>query len=281
MTITLTPEFIQTLIPVRQRASHKGSYGRILIVAGSPRFPGAPCLCARACIRSGSGLVTLAVEKEIFPIVAQKLDETMVLDLQTYEMDFFQLLHSADCVAFGCGSGIRDYSRRKLSLLLNRINCPLVLDADGLSLIAEKPSLLQTDKTLILTPHEGEFSRLSTRSIDDIKANKVELAETFARKFGVILVLKGETTVITDGNSTYLSDIGVPEMATGGMGDALTGIVASFIGQKLAPLEACALAVYLHSYTARELSRSMYSVLAGDVISNLPFTIKDLMSKRD
>ncbi|MDO4793136.1 MAG: NAD(P)H-hydrate dehydratase [Filifactor alocis] len=280
MTITLTPEFIRTLIPIRQPSSHKGSYGRVLIVAGSPRFPGAPCLCARACMRSGSGLVTLAVEKEIFPIVAQKLDEAMVLDLQTYEMDFFQLLHSADCVAFGCGSGIRDYSRKKLSLLLNRISCPLVIDADGLNLLAERPSLLHTDKTLILTPHEGEFSRLTTTSIQDIKANKVELAEAFARNFGLILVLKGEISVITDGKTTYLSDVGVPEMATGGMGDALTGVIASFIGQKISPLEASALAVYLHSYTARELSRSMYSVLAGDVISRLPFTIRELMSNR-
>lgn len=281
MAITLTPEFIRTLIPIRQRSSHKGSYGRVLIVAGSPRFPGAPCLCARACIRSGSGLVTLAVEKEIFSIVAQKLNEEMVLDLQTYEMDFFQLLHSADCVAFGCGSGIRDYSRRKLSLLLNRVNCPLVIDADGLSLLAEKSSLLRTDKTLILTPHEGEFSRLSATSIEEIKANKVELAETFAQNFNLILVLKGETTVITDGKTTYLSDVGVPEMATGGMGDALTGIIASFVGQKLSPLEACVLAVYLHSYTARELSKTMYSVLAGDVISRLPFVIKELMLKKD
>lgn len=272
----LTAEQIKTRIPVRKKDSHKGSYGKILVVAGSKRFTGAPCICAASCMRAGSGLVTLAVEAEIFPIAASKLEEVMVLDLQSYPEEYNRLLTKADCIAFGCGMEVRDYTAQQLQHILNSSICPLVIDADGLNVIAKHPDFLNYTRPMILTPHEGEFSRLCNVEVDAIRRNKTEIAKTFARSNGIILVVKGSTTVITDGITTYLCEEGVPEMATGGMGDCLTGIIASLIGQKLPLLEACALAVYLHSYTARRLAESMYSVLASDVYQNLPFVLKEL-----
>lgn len=272
----LTAEQIKAWIPVRKKDSHKGSYGKILVVAGSKRFTGAPCICAASCMRSGSGLVTLAVESEVFPIVAAKLEEAMVLDLQSYPEEYNRLLTEADCIAFGCGMGVRDYTVQQLQHIMNSSTCPLVIDADGLNVVAKHPDFLNNPRPMILTPHEGEFSRLCHMEVDSIKKNKAELAKTFARSNDIILIVKGSTTVITDGTTSYLCKEGVPEMATGGMGDCLTGIIASLVGQKLPLLEACSLAVYLHSYTARRLSESMYSVLAGDVYRNLPFVLKEL-----
>lgn len=272
----LTADQIKSWIPVRKKDSHKGSYGKILVVGGSKRFTGAPCICASSCMRAGSGLVTLAVEPEVFPVVAAKLEEVMVLDLSSYPEEYNNLLSSVDCIAFGCGMGIRDYTVRQLQHILSSSTCPLVIDADGLNVVAKHPDFLNGPRPIILTPHEGEFSRLCNVEVDIIRRNKTELAKTYARSHGIILIVKGSTTVITDGTATYLSEEGVPEMATGGMGDCLTGIIASLIGQKLPLLEACSLAVYLHSYTARQLSESMYSVLASDVYQNLPFVLKEL-----
>lgn len=272
----LTADQIKTWIPVRKKDSHKGSYGKILVVGGSKRFTGAPCICASSCMRAGSGLVTLAVEPEVFPVVAAKLEEVMVLDLSSYPEEYNNLLSSVDCIAFGCGMGIRDYTVQQLQHILDSSTCPLVIDADGLNVVAKHPEFLNDMRPMILTPHEGEFSRLCRMEVDIIKKNKAELAKTFARSNGIILVVKGSTTVITDGITTYLCEEGVPEMATGGMGDCLTGVIASLIGQNLPLLEACALAVYLHSYTARRLSESMHSVLANDVYRNLPFVLKEL-----
>lgn len=273
----LSLDYIKKLIPIRKPNSHKGTYGRVLIVAGSRRFVGAPCITANACMRSGSGLVTLAVESEIFPIIAQKLDEAMVLDLERYSDDFENLVKTADCIAIGPGMEKRDYTLNKLIYIIENSKSPIVIDADGLNVVAENINILNCKNPIVLTPHEGEFARLTNLDINYIRQNKKMLSMEFAKKYGIILILKGSETIITNGKSLYISNIGVPEMATGGMGDCLTGIISSFIGQKIPMLEACILGVYIHSYTANILSKTMYSVLAKDVSNNIPFIIKDIL----
>lgn len=274
----LSKEDIKKYIPIRKSNSHKGSYGRVLIIAGSKRFTGAPHLCASACMRSGSGLVTLAVESEIFDIIAQKSNEVMVLDIDNYKEDFENLVRTSDCIAIGCGIDKRQYTLNKIIYCLENSSCPLVLDADALNIISENMNILDYNNTMILTPHEGEFARLSKLDINYIRQNKLEVAKKFAKKHSVILVLKGAETIITDGDSLYISNIGVPAMATGGMGDCLAGMIASFIGQKIQTLNAVSLSVYLHSYIARELSKNMYSVLATDIIEKIPYTIYEMMA---
>lgn len=273
----LSIEDIKKIIPVRKPNSHKATYGKVLIIAGSRRFTGAAHICANACMKSGSGLVTLAVEKDIFEIMAQKSNEVMVLDIETYIKDFKNLIKVSDCIAIGCGMQKRKYTFDKILYSLENSSCPIVLDADAINIISENISLLDYDNTMILTPHEGEFARLSKLDIDYIKENKIEVAKKFAKKHNIILVLKGSDTIITNGDSIYISNIGVPAMATGGMGDALTGVIASFIGQKIPIMQAVCAGVYIHSYIARELSEKMYSVLASDIIERLSFTINDIL----
>lgn len=278
MSKILSLQDIKNYIPIRKDESHKGNYGKILILGGSRRFTGAPCICASACMRSGSGLVTLAVENDIFLTISQKLNEVMVLDIENYKDDFETLVKTADCIAIGCGMEKRKYTLDKLIYCLNNSSCPIVVDADGINVLSENMDIFENYKNkIILTPHEGEFSRLSKLDINCIQKDKEKIATDFAKKYNIILVLKGKETVITDGNITYISNIGVPAMATGGMGDCLTGMIASFIGQKISILNAVSSAVYLHSYIARNLSKNMYSVLASDIIQNIPYTINDIL----
>lgn len=276
----LTLDYITDLIPIRKSNSHKGSYGRVLIIASSHRYVGAGYISAYACMKSGSGLVTLAVESEIFSILSQKLNEAMVLDIDKYKSDFENLVKISNCIAIGPGMMKRRYTLDMIKFCLENASCPIVLDADALNILSENMDILaNNDKKIVLTPHEGEFARLINADIAYIKENKKNLSMEFAKKYGVILILKGPETIITDGEDVYISNIGVPEMATGGMGDCLTGILASFTGQGLKLIDACNLAVYLHSYTANLLSKNMYSILATDISDKLPFVIKDIMIK--
>lgn len=281
----LTLDYVKNFVPVRKKSSHKGTYGKVLIIGSSHRYIGAGCICANACMRSGSGLVTLAVENDIFPIVASKMSEVMVLDIDSYKEDFENLVKTCDVIAIGPGLGIRDFSNEKLQYILNKSTSPVIIDADGLNVLAENINFLNTRKnlsTIVLTPHLGEFARLCNCNLADVIKNKDILAVEFAKRYkNIILVLKSDTTIITDGEDSFMCDEGVPQMATGGMGDALCGMITSFVGQSIPILDSCLLAVFTHSYIARKLSNNMNSVLAQDIIEEIPYTLANFRKIKD
>lgn len=273
----LSLDYVKKFLPIRKKSSHKGTYGKVLIIGSSNRYIGAGCICANACMRAGSGLVTLAVEKEIFPIIAQKMNEVMVLDIDSFRSDFENMVKTCDVIAIGPGLGIRNFSKEIIKYVLDNSTSPVVIDADGLNVLAQNMNFLRLKRnhsTIVLTPHLGEFARLFDCKIEDVIKNRDALAVEFARKYkNIILVLKSDTTLITNGEESFICDVGVPQMATGGMGDALCGIITSFTGQNIPVLDSCLLGVFTHSYIARELSNNMNSVLAQDIIEKIPYTL--------
>ena len=277
----LSLDYVKNFLPVRKKSSHKGNYGKVLIIGSSHRYIGAGCICANACMRAGSGLVTLAVENKIFPIVAQKMSEVMVLDMDCFREDFENLVKTCDALAIGPGLGIRNFTKTTLKYILENSSSPVIIDADGLNILSQNLDFLRMRKNIspvVLTPHLGEFARLCECKIEDVIKNR----DVFARRYeNIILVLKSDTTLITNGEESFVCDVGVPQMATGGMGDALCGMITSFTGQNIPVFNSCLLGVFTHSYIARELSKDMNSVLAQDIIENIPYTLANFSKIKD
>ncbi|MBE6950260.1 MAG: NAD(P)H-hydrate dehydratase [Ruminococcaceae bacterium] len=271
---------IRRLLPVRARETHKGDYGKILLLCGSRGFTGAAALAAMGALRTGAGLVYLAVPESIYAIEAVKLTEPVVLPLPDREGMLWEaslekigeLLPKMDAVLFGCGSGIGPGTEAVLKFLLKNAECPLILDADGITLAAKHKDILRgrTGPT-ILTPHDGEFARLAP-----MDAPRLEQTMAMAKDLGCILLRKGYRTLITDGVVCFENRTGNPGMATGGSGDVLAGIILSLQGQGVPPLEAAAAGAWLHGAAgdlcAEELGE--YGMLPGDLVEKLPRLLK-------
>ena len=264
-------------IPLRQPDSHKGDYGRVLIIAGAEGYTGAPALAARAALRSGAGLIFTGVPRCVYPIVASKLDGPMVFPLADADgkLTFAALpailekLERADACLLGPGLGRGEAVDALVCAIVKQCRCPLVLDADGINAAAGHMDVLRGAAcSVILTPHEGEFRRLTAAAEPD----RIAGAQILARETGCIVLRKGHETVITDGANTYINRTGNPGMATGGSGDVLAGIIAALLGQKIPPLEAAALAAWLHG-TAGDLAARKLGQTAmgpGDLLDMLP-----------
>ena len=267
---------IDKLLPVRKRESHKGDYGKILLLCGSRGFTGAAALAAMGALRTGAGLVYLAVPESIYAIEAVKLTEPVVLPLpedsgETIEK-IAELLPRMDAVLFGCGSGLGKGPEAVLEFLLKHAECPLVLDADGITLAAKHKDILRgRTAPTILTPHDGEFARLGPES-----GARTEQTMKLAKALGCVLLRKGHRTLITDGHQIWENRTGNPGMAVGGSGDVLAGIIVSLLGQGLAPLEAAAAAAWLHGKAgdlcAGEIGE--YGMLPTDLLERLPRLLK-------
>lgn len=271
---------IRQLLPVRPRFSHKGDYGRVLLVCGSVGFTGAAALAARAALRTGAGLITVATPRQVWPIVAAKLDEPMVvpmaedkagrLSLQAAPA-LTQLLAKADACLIGPGLGRSEELDALVAALVGGARCPVVLDADGINAMAGHiDRLREAACPLILTPHDGEFLRLSPGAAlppADFDA-RADRAMTLARKLSAVVLLKGYRTAITDGTRLYRNETGNPGMATGGSGDVLAGMLVSLLGQGLAPLEAAAAAAWLHGAAGDRCAaeRGEYGMTPSDLI---------------
>ena len=271
---------IRTLLPIRKRDTHKGDYGKILLLCGSRGFTGAAALAARGALRTGAGLTYLAVPESIYAIEAMKLTEPVVLPLPEEDgklcaasiPKIAELLPKMDAVLFGSGSGIGAGTEEVLLYLLKSCEKPLILDADGITLAAKHKDILR-DRSFptILTPHDGEFARLSPPDMP-----RIEQTMALARELGVILLRKGHRTLITDGITCYENRTGNPGMATGGSGDVLAGVIGSLLGQGVAPLEAAAAAAWLHG-AAGDLAAEKwgeYGMLPGDLVDELPRLLK-------
>lgn len=267
---------IKELIIVRNKYSYKGDYGRVLLFAGSKGFSGAAFISTEAAVKSGAGLVTLASEKDLLKVLSEKLCEAMTVDFDD-EKRINELIIRSNAVAIGPGMGDSDKTLNILKKVLEMANCCVVIDADGINVLKNNLGLLKNKRSkVVITPHFGEMSRLTGYTIDYIRDNRLEVAKNFARDNQVIVLLKGYSTIITDGNTTIINPTGNSAMASGGVGDCLTGMIASFIGQGYDPLNASCLAAYIHGYCGEKLSKKMYSVTATDILNEIPYSIKEL-----
>ena len=267
---------IRRLLPRRTRDTHKGDYGKILLLCGSRGFTGAAALAARGALRTGAGLVYLAVPESIYAIEAVKLTEPVVLPLPEEDgmlcaaslAKIGELLPKMDAVLFGSGSGIGPGTEKVLEFLLKNAECPLILDADGITLAARHKDILRDRLApTILTPHDGEFARLKP-----IDGARLEQTMAMARELGVILLRKGHRTLITDGTECWENQTGNPGMTTGGSGDVLSGIILSLLGQGLQPLQAAAAGAWLHGAAGDLAAEKLgeYGMLPGDLVEELP-----------
>ncbi len=264
-------------LPHRPEDAHKGTFGRVLIVAGSPGMSGAACLAATAALRSGAGLVTAAVPQSIQAITAgfEPSYTTiglpcdpggyLAIDAWEYLQDRLAAFHA---VAAGPGLGQTAAARRLVEHLIEQTAVPLILDADALNLVAAHGLSLKRTAATIVTPHPGEFSRLTGHSIEDIRLHRMSHAQEYAVRTGTVVVLKGARTVVTDGQSAVVNTTGNSGMATGGSGDVLTGIVAALCGQGMAAFDAAVAAVHVHGLAgdlcAEELSER--GMIASDLL---------------
>jgi ADP-dependent NAD(P)H-hydrate dehydratase len=276
-TVTALP-----ILPPRPADSNKGSFGRILIIAGSRGMSGAAVLCASAALRGGAGLVKAAVPAEIQPIVAagQPCCTTAALPHDAegrISASALPLLLSLaephDVVAVGPGLDRSAELTSVVAELVEKIARPMVIDADALNALAGQPEKLHGQTApRIITPHPGEFARLLQTDVKTVQANRRDLAVEFAHKRNLIVILKGHGTIVTDGRRVYVNTTGNPGMATGGTGDILTGLIAALLGQRLAPFEAAQLGVYVHGL-AGDLARDQIgevSLIATDLLDFLP-----------
>ena len=271
---------IRALLPVRARDTHKGDYGKILLLCGSRGFTGAAALAAMGALRTGAGLVYLAVPESIYAIEAVKLTEPVVLPLPDENgmlcaasiPQIARLLPKMDAVLFGSGSGIGQGTEEVLLYLLKNCECTLILDADGITLAARHKDILRGRKLpTILTPHDGEFARLLPPDMP-----RTEQTMALAKELGCLLLRKGHRTLITDGAVCFENHTGNPGMATGGSGDVLAGVIGSLIGQGVAPLEAAAAAAWLHGAAGDLAAQRLgeYGMLPGDMVDELPQLLK-------
>ena len=288
----LTKEAMRALIEPRSPDSHKGDYGRILIIAGSPGHTGAAHLAAIAALRSGAGLVTVATPRSCMPIIAALGAEYMTMPLEeaadgTLAASVLDRLleTKADVIAIGPGLGTSPSTAELVHGLVDRAGVPLVLDADALTLLAgDADRLAGRDGTeIVITPHPGEMARLTGLTIEQVQGHRLEVARDFAATHRVHVVLKGHRTVIAspDGK-TAINLTGNPGMATGGSGDVLTGMIAAWIGQLLDAEAAAKLAVYLHGLAGDlvESEEGQIALIAGDIVSRLGDAVIELTAER-
>ncbi len=270
-----------TLLPRRKKESNKGDFGKVLVVAGSRGMSGAAILCASAALRGGAGLVKAAVPVDVLPVVAAGNPCYMTVPLPCDEHgrvsaaaapELVLLAEGHDVLAVGPGLGRSPGVGEVVCHLLERTRLPMVLDADALNAMEGQTHRLKgRPAPLILTPHPGEFARLLGRDVPTVQANRVDLARRFAFDHQLILVLKGNGTIVTDGRRLYVNDTGNPGMATGGTGDVLTGLIAALLGQGMEPFAASQLGVHLHGQ-AGDLARDAVgevSMIASDLLIHL------------
>ena len=277
----LTPEQLRDLVEPRAADSHKGDFGRVTIVAGSRGKTGAAHLAAMGALRSGAGLVTVATPSSVLPIVASMAPEMMTEPLAESAEGMIaakaidrllDLRH--DVIACGPGIGRGPGVAEFVRTLLDRATVPLVLDADAITVLADDPGRLvgREERDVIITPHPGEMARLIGSSIDEVQANRIDVATDFATTHRVYVVLKGHRTIIaTPDGHVFINPTGNAGMATGGTGDVLTGMIAAWLAQLLDAEGACRLAVFLHGAAGdlAEAEEGQVGMIAGDVIAHL------------
>lgn len=276
---------IKALMPKRKSESHKGDYGRIAVLGGSSGMAGSVYMASLAAMRTGAGMTFILAPKSISKILQIKANEQIIKEIACQNFYYSpeivkQLLDNIDgkdALIIGPGMGKGENLNELISEIVTSTDIDIIIDADGLNAISKDLSILKSKNNIILTPHMGEFSRLTGIEIDKLKADEENIARKFAKDNDVILVLKSNQTIVTDGENFYKNEIGNPGMATAGVGDVLTGVIASFM-KRLDPFEAAKLGVYIHSLAGDIASQKLGedSLMATDIIDSLPDAIKKL-----
>jgi len=270
-------------IPERAASSHKGDYGRVLVLAGSRGMTGAAFLCAEGALLSGSGLVTNGIPESLNSIMEIKLTEVMTLPLaETKEyalslkaksriLDFSE---KCDAVAIGPGLGTSAETKKLIKELIEKTEKPMVIDADGINALEGDLNILKNRKDItVITPHPGEMARLTGKTIADVQSKRSDIAKMVAELTNAVVCLKGHGTVVADPEGAiYVNDTGNSGMATGGTGDILTGMITSFIGQKVDAASAAVVSVYLHGLAGDIAAekKGQFSMTARDVLNCIP-----------
>ncbi len=285
----LLPAPEAVVLPDRPRDAHKGTFGTVVVLAGSLGFTGAAYLASTAAARTGAGLVRLLVADTIYPILAAKCTEVMATPVQevapgavghaAYDTVLRQLA-TAEVGVIGPGLG-RDRSTWRLVIdLVHHVTCPLVLDADALNALADAPrSKSKLGKNRVLTPHPGEMARLTGKTIEAIAADRAGTARKAAKEWGAVIVLKGARTVVAHPDGRCSEDPHeVPALATGGTGDVLSGVIGGLIAQGSDPFDAAVTGVYIHAAAGRRLSQRLgeSGLLAGDLLLEIPVVMNVL-----
>lgn len=273
----------------RENETHKGTYGRIAVIAGSIGMSGAPYLSSMAALRTGSGLVYTIVPERLEQILSIKLTEAIIKPVKDNnsgfftienEKDIFDIIQKCDAVVLGPGIGTNNQTIELVVKIIKDTVKPLVIDADGLNCIVQCVDILkERPGETIITPHPGEMSRLLNKKCINIK-NKVILARDFSYKYNVVTVLKGHNTVTASPDGNYfINKTGNAGMATAGSGDVLTGIIASLIGQGIDCFNAASCGVFIHGLSGDigACNKGEYGLIAGDIIEHIPYAIKNIL----
>ena len=262
-------------LPKRKPDSHKGDYGRVLVVAGSRGMAGAATLAAEAAYRSGAGLVYIACPASIVDVMSTKTTCAVVWPFEegTGVGQLLDYAHKCDVAVIGPGLSHAPMIAGIVREVVGAIEIPMVLDADGLNAFEAFPELLvRGHAPRVITPHPGEAARLLKTLPSEIQQNRTAVAKELAERFLSVAVLKGHRTIVTDGKQSYVNKTGNPGMATGGTGDVLAGMIGALIGQKLAPYDAACLGVQIHG-KAGDLAAGkvgQVSLMATDLLAALP-----------
>ena len=277
----LNHELVLSLLPDRNPWGHKGNFGKLLLLCGSRGYTGAAFFAAMGALRSGAGLVFLGVPESIYGIEAVKLNEPVIFPLPDAGgrlsadavPEILTRLPQMDAVLVGPGLGQSEGTLAVVRAVLEKAECPVVVDADGINVLSAHRDLLRGRKSpTILTPHDGEFARLGGVIGEDRMAAAAALAE----ELGCVVLLKGHETCITDGTDGYLNPTGNPGMAVGGSGDVLAGVITALLGAGLSPLEAAACGAWLHGAAGDRCAAELgqYGMLPTDMLSALPRLVK-------
>ncbi|MBE6049217.1 MAG: NAD(P)H-hydrate dehydratase [Clostridium sp.] len=273
----LSRDDYKKILPVRNLYGHKGNYGKVLILAGSKGMTGAAYITTESVVRSGAGLVNLLVEEEIQGILANKLIEAMTITYNEEEK-IDRLIRDVDVIICGPGLSKRDNNRKMLIRCIKNSKCPMVMDADALNIISEESELLSyIEGRAIFTPHPGEMSRLVKQTIKEVEENRIDVCKKYSGENNIITVLKGYNTVISNGSSVVINETGSSKIASGGMGDCLTGIVGGLVAQGINLYDSAKLGVYIHGLIGDELGKDRYCVNARDIIEELPKALENIL----
>ncbi|MFV9484678.1 NAD(P)H-hydrate dehydratase [Christiangramia sp. ASW11-125] len=274
-------EEAQSLYRSRKINSHKGDYGKVLIIGGSYGKMGSVTLTSRAAMRSGTGLCTVFIPECGYDALQISNPEVMVLTDENSKMiTKLPLNFDADVYCFGMGAGTNDATAKAFEEFLKTQNKPIVVDADGINILSKNKSLLEKmPENSVITPHPGELKRLIGEWKDDF--DKLEKVKALSKKFKLIVVVKGAHTFIINNEEIYINSSGNPGMATAGSGDVLSGVITSFVGQKYSSLAATILAVYLHGSSGTIASDQLgyESLLAGDIADNIGRAVQELFNR--
>ena len=265
------------LIKLRKVFGHKSNYGKISILAGSRGFTGAAKITTNACVKAGAGLTTLITEEYVQDVLSCTITEAMTINLQE-SYNVIKNLEEANVIAIGPGIQEIEIYIDLIRNIKNVNNKLFVVDAGALEGFSKDKEVMNKMRNkAVFTPHPGEMSRIINKPIGYVEENRIKVAREYAKANNIVVLLKGYNTVITNGDNTYINSKGNSKMSSGGMGDSLTGIIASLIGQGNSLIEGALLGAYIHGVSGEKAGENKYSVTASDIIENIPLVMENLI----